>query len=236
MNHALVAIHQPNFLPWLGYFDKIRRADVFIAMDDAQVSKTGGSWTNRVQVIVNREPAWVTVPIIRAYHGTLPVSEVQIDEAQPWRAKLLKTIELSYGRAPYFEEVGPLVRQMVAEPGSDLARYNLTAIRTLCRSLGLVTPIVLGTSLAAEGRATDHLIAMVKAVGGSAYLAGGGAAGYQDDSKFAEAGVELVYQRFEHPVYRQFNTAGFRSGLSIVDALMNCGIDGVRRLLDERSA
>lgn len=226
-----MAIHQPNFLPWLGFFDKIRRSDVFVAMDNAQFSKTGGTWTNRVQVIVNKQPAWVTVPVDRAYHGLRTVSEMKINESQPWRAKLLRTIELNYRPAPCFSEVYPLVHELVDRPSSDLATYNLNAIRTLCGRLNLTTEIILGSSLAAEGRSTDLLVAMVTSVGGTAYLAGGGASGYQEDEKFEQAGVEVVYQHFQHPVYPQFNSAGFEPGLSIVDALMNCGFDGVRRLL-----
>ena len=231
-----MAIHQPNFLPWLGYFDKIRRSDVFVMMDNAQFSKTGGTWTNRVQMMVNMEPAWVTVPIVRAYHGLRTIREMRINDSQPWRAKLLRTIELNYGRAPHFTEVAPLVRELIEQPTTDLAEYNLTAIRTICGELQLTTPIVVGSSLATVGRSTDMLIAMVKAVEGTAYLAGGGASGYQDDEKFKQHAVELVYQDFQHPRYRHFNADGFTPGLSIVDALMNCGFDGVRSLLGTTSS
>jgi hypothetical protein len=226
-----VAIHQPNFLPWLGFFDKIHRSDVFVVMDNAQFSKTGGTWTNRVQLIVNKRPAWITAPIVRAYHGLRTVREMEINDSQPWRAKLLRTIEMSYGRAPHFSEIAPVVRGLIEQPTTDLAEYNLTAIRTLCARLQLTTPIVIGSSLAVEGRATDQLISMVTAIGGTAYLAGGGASGYQDDEHFSEQGVELVYQDFLHPVYPQFNSDSFIPGLSIVDALMNCGFEGVRGLL-----
>jgi WbqC-like protein family len=227
----LVAIHQPNFLPWLGFFDKVRRSDVFIVMDNAQFPKTGGTWTNRVQLIVNKEPAWVTVPIVRAYHGVRTVRDMRINDSRTWRAKLVRTIEMNYGRAPHFEEVAPLVREMIDQPTADLAQYNLTAIRTLCSRLDLETPVALGSSLDTDGRSTDLVVSMVRAVGGTAYLAGGGASGYQEDQRFAEAGIELVYQGFQHPTYPQFNTGAFTPGLSIVDALMNCGFSGVRGLL-----
>jgi hypothetical protein len=226
-----VAIHQPNFLPWLGFFDKIRRSDVFVVMDNAQFSKTGGTWTNRVQMMVNRKQAWITVPVVRAYHGLRTVREMEINDSQPWRAKLLRTIEMSYGRAPHFSEIAPVVRELIEQPTNDLAEYNLTAIRTLCARLQLTTPVVIGSSLAAEGRATDLLVSMVTAVGGTAYLAGGGASGYQEDEHFQQHGVELVYQDFLHPLYPQSNSDSFIPGLSIVDALMNCGFEGVNGLL-----
>jgi hypothetical protein len=227
----VVGIHQPNFLPWLGFFDKIRRSDVFLVMDNAQFSKTGGTWTNRVQLIVNKEPAWATVPIVRAYHGLRTVAEMEINDSQPWRSKLLRTIEMSYGRAPYFAEVDPLIHEVIEESTSNLAEYNLAAIRTVCTALDLVTPMVVGSTLPIEGRSTDLLISMVRAVGGTGYLVGGGAAGYQEDGKFREAGIDLVHQDFQHPTYPQFNSPSFKPGLSVVDALMNCGFRGVRDLL-----
>lgn len=227
----LVAIHQPNFFPWLGFFDKIRRCDVFIAMDNAQFSKTGGTWTNRVQLTVNEEPAWVTVPIVRNYHGLRLVREMKISADLAWRDKMLRTVELSYRRAPHFKDIFPMLEELIRNPTADLTDFNLAAIRALCAAMGLRTPIVLGSSLNAKERATELLISMVRAVGGTAYLAGGGAAGYQEDSSFHQAGVKLIHQEFQHPTYPQFNTSTFKPGLSIVDALMNCGFEGTRELL-----
>lgn len=228
----LVAIHQPNFLPWLGFFDKIRRSDVFVAMDNAQFSKTGGTWTNRVQMFVNAEPAWVTMPIVRAYHGLRSIREMRINDDPTWRTKVLRSIEQNYRRAPYFGDVFPSLESIIRNQTSDLAEYNVSGIRTLCQALGFETPIVAGSTLEADGRATGLLIRMVKAVGGTAYLAGGGAGGYQDDDQFREAGINLIYQDFQHPTYPQFNTSGFKPGLSVVDALMNCGFAGTAGLLE----
>ena len=86
---GLVAIHQPNFLPWLGYFDKLARADVFVLLDDAQFPKKGGTWVNRARLLVSGRPDWVTVPVDRSYHGTRTIIEMQIDDARPWRRKLI---------------------------------------------------------------------------------------------------------------------------------------------------
>ena len=201
-------------------------------MDNAQFSKTGGTWTNRVQMIVNGEPAWMTVPIDRAYHGVRTVREMKIGADTVWRTKMLRTIEHSYRRAPHFAELYPRLESWIGNPTSDLAEYNLSAIREICESLGLRTPIVLGSSLELDGRAADLLIRMVGAVGGTAYLAGGGTAGYQEDDKFREAGIELIYQEFQHPTYSQLNTTSFQPGQSIVDALMTCGFEGTANLLE----
>jgi hypothetical protein len=91
--------------------------------------------------------------------------------------------------------------------------------------------LILGSTLNAKGSSTDLLISMVKSVGGTGYLCGGGASGYQEDEKFSLEGLTLKYQDFSHPVYLQFNTSEFVPGLSIIDALMNCGPEGTRALI-----
>lgn len=232
-SEKVVAIHQPNFFPWLGYFNKIARADLFLVMDNVQFPRTGkGTWVNRVKLIVNKQAAWVTMPVVRAHSGVRCISEMRISDATPWRAKLLKTIQMSYSRAPFFEVVFPFLAKLTNNTTDYLAEYNLSAIRSLAEALGLQTSkLILGSTLNVAGSATDLLISMVKAVEGTAYLCGGGAAGYQEDEKFAEAGIELIYQNFQHPVYSQSNTQEFIPGLSIIDALMNCGFEEVLSLM-----
>ena len=228
----VVAIHQPNFFPWLGYFDKIARSDVFILMDNVQFPKKGGTWANRVQLLVNGQAAWVTMPIVRAYHGTRLICDMKINSSTPWRANLLKTIQMNYARAPYFEEVFPFLAELVSNPTDSLSAYNITAIRELASALGLdPSKLVLGSTLDVDGQATDLLIALTKAVGGTAYLCGGGAGGYQENDKFTEAGIELIYQNYQHPKYWQINTEDFVPGLSVIDALMNCGFEMTSTLL-----
>jgi hypothetical protein len=157
---------------------------------------------------------------------------MRINNSTPWRDKLLRALNMSYGRAPYFRDVFPLLADLVNNPIDSLAEYNLSAIRSLTRALQLDTSeLVLGSTLAVEEQATDLLIAMVKAVGGTAYLSGGGAGGYQEDDKFAAAALELIYQDFHHPVYPQCTNEEFIPGLSVIDALMNCSFEQTRALV-----
>jgi hypothetical protein len=233
----VVAIHQPNFFPWLGYFDKIARADVFIFLDNVQFPKTGGTWINRTQLAVGGRAKWVTVPIVRAYHGTRAVHEMKIDNNSPWRARLLKTIHMNYARAPFFGAVFPFLTEHVENPTESLSQYNIAAIRALAEVLGLdQSKFVLGSTLSVEGNATHLLIAMTQAVGASAYLCGGGASGYQRDDEFRAATIDLIHQDYEHPPYPQANTAEFVPGLSVIDALMNCGLEGTQALIEEKRA
>jgi len=231
MNRKVVAIHQPNFHPWLGYFNKIARSDAFIIMDNVQFSKKGGTWSNRVRLVVNGKASWVTMPVVRSFHGTRIIKDMEIDNSTPWREKLLKTVQMNYAHAPFFKQVFPLFTDLVSNPTDSLAEYNKAAINILAKAVGLdISKLVIGSTLEVEGDATNLLISMTHAVGGTAYLAGGGA-GYQEDDKFVSAGIELIYQNFISPVYPQCNTAEFISGLSIIDALMNVGFDGGKAML-----
>ncbi|QKS28023.1 MAG: WbqC family protein [Candidatus Accumulibacter similis] len=230
-----VAIHQPNFFPWLGYFDKIARSDVFIFLDHVQFPKTGGVWCNRVKMRCGGEARWVTGPIKRAFHGVLAINEVAWADEQPWRRKLLKTLAANYPRAPFFKETMAWLEPLILTPESNLALYNMAVIKAMAGEIGLRHEhCVASSSLGCEGQASGLLVNLIRKVDGSYYMCGGGASGYQDDQAFAQAGVSLVYQGFQHPKYPQAGAADFVPGLSVVDALMNVGRAGVRALLAVR--
>lgn len=232
----IVAIHQPNFLPWLGFFDKIARSDVFVLLDNVQFPKKGGIWTNRVQILMSGQANWMTVPVDRTFHGTKLINEMLINNKTDWRLKMHKTIQQNYIKAPYFIEIMPLVESLINESTANLAEYNVKAIRILAERVGLSTDhLILSSTLNTEGNSTELLISITKAVGGDAYMCGGGANGYQEDEKFTGENIQLKYQEFKHPVYAQFNTKDFIPGLSIVDVLMNCGFDGVNEILKRNS-
>jgi hypothetical protein len=225
-----VAIHQPNFFPWLGFFDKIRQADVFVFLDDAQYKKTGGSWSNRVQILVNGKPCWVTAPIDRTYHGTREIRDMRFSPHGDWRGKFLKTICSAYGKAPHFREVMETLEGLIANREESLAEYNISTIQEIAKKIGLGDRrIVRSSSYSVQSTATQRLVDLTRRVGGQAYLCGGGAGDYQNDLAFSTAGLKLIYQRFESVPYDQRGAESFVSGLSIIDAAMNLGWDGVTR-------
>ncbi|MGH2361643.1 MAG: WbqC family protein [bacterium] len=227
---TIVAIHQPNFFPWLGYFNKIAYADVFVILDSVQFSKTGGTWSNRVRLKVKGKAKWVTVPVARAYHGVRRIEEMRFSRSD-WRPSVLRTLQSAYGRTRHFDAVFPLVAKLISNPTDVLVEYNLAAIRALTAALRLDSAeFVLASSLAVAGKGTDLLVAVVKGVRGTAYLCGSGASGYQEDAKFPKAGIDLIHQDFCHPAYQQ-GSGEFIAGLSIVDALMNCGFEETQALV-----
>jgi hypothetical protein len=226
----VVAIHQPNFLPWLGFFAKLARADVFVLLDDAQFQKKGGTWTNRVKLLVGGEPRWVTVPVDRSYHGVRSIADMRIGDEPRWREKLIRTIEQSYASAPGYAETMPTVRRVLEHPTEQLAELNEAGIRELARLLDLDdSKLVRSSTLGVEATGTERLVELTRAVGGDTYLSGDGAQGYQDDSMFRAAELELRRLGFRHPEYPQSSGSAV-PGLSAVDALMSCGRDAARLL------
>lgn len=233
MTNRIVAIHQPNFFPWLGFFDKMIRSDVFIVLDNVQFQKTGGTWTNRVKLLNNGNPIWATAPIVRTYSGIRRISEMEISEDTPWRKKLLRTINTSYAKADYFKALFPHFEPLILNPTSSLFEYNYFAIKSMVELLGLESKeIVLGSSLNVSSHSTDMLVEITQTVGGTIYLSGDGAEGYQESEKFAQAGLSLKFQNFVHPRYVQTRAEKFIPGLSVMDALFNIGLERVRENLE----
>lgn len=169
---TVVAIHQPNFLPWLGFFDKLVHADVFVLLDTVQFPRTSkGTWINRVKLLVGGVARWVTVPISRSDGSTPAIEDVRVDDSRPWRRKLARTIELNYRRASAFADVFPLVSELLATPDERIAWFNERNVRRLAEALGLDTgKIVRSSEPDAEGQSTELLIELTRAVGGTAYM------------------------------------------------------------------
>jgi hypothetical protein len=233
-NQSVVSIHQPNFFPWLGYFDKMARCDYFVFLDDVQIQKTGGGWSNRVKILVSGQPKWVSAPIDRDYHGVREVRETVFKAFLNWRNDILRTLQISYKKAPHYRDAIELIEPLLMNREDNLAAYNSAAIVRIAEELGIATSKCRWSSkLEHSGRSNGLLVSIVKALGASTYLCGGGAEGYQDKDVFDEASIALVHQGYEPRRYSQVGTATFAPGLSVIDVLMNVGIEGARQMLAE---
>lgn len=227
----ICAIHQPNFFPWLGYFNKIIRSDVFVFLDDVQHQKTGGTWSNRVRMLVSGRAGWVTAPIKRP-NGTLKVNQIEF-LSRKWRKKIRSTIQTNYGRTSYFKALSGPIFDALEFQDNNLVSFNVNSIRVLCDLLDIPTreKFVLSSSLASEASSTEKLIEITKLTDCDAYLEGGGASGYQSDELFKESGIKLIKQCYQQPPYSQLGQGPFVPGLSILDCLFNCGTERTKLLL-----
>ena len=222
LNQRVVSIHQPNFLPWLGYFDKILKSDVFIFLDDVQVPKKGASWSNRSQILIGGRPQWITAPISRT-KGLQRLNEVEINVPK-WQKKIEETIRMAYSRAPYFDETMSVLMAAFSFDTQRLSDWNRNTVHIILKHLGKPLPeIRLSSNLGVQGVSTQRLCELVKSVDGTIYLSGNGSLGYLEESLFEKSNITLTFQEFRQTAYPQLNTVEPHPGLSIVDALMMNG-------------
>ena len=217
----LVAIHQPHYLPWLGYLHRMARADLFIVLDHVQFER--GNYQNRTQVRVNGAPHWLTVPVQQRSQKERIV-EKAIDNSQPWTLKHFETLRRAYGGAGFFGTYATDLRAIYEREWERLADLNACTLEFMRDALDIRTPLVKSSELGVEGAKSELVLNLCQAVGASTLLVGlGGSRNYLDRAAFAAAGIGLRMQAFTHPAYPQRGGSPFTAGLSALDLLFNCG-------------
>lgn len=220
-----VAIHQPNFLPWSGYFHKISQVEKFVFLDDVQLER-GKSYTQRSKILIGNEAKWITVPIVNKSETTL-IRDARVDESVVWKRKMLKTIELNYKKTPGFEAVFPILQGIMNSTSGFLVDYNIPLIYGISDYLGLETEFSLASELhiplSVHGK--DKIIGINKALNADTYLSGRGAGSirYIEQSDYIDAGIKLEWQEYTAKEYPQGKNTPFIPGLSILDLIFNCG-------------
>ena len=224
-----VGIHQLHYLPWLRYFEKIARCDVFIVLDNIQFNKNG--WQNRNKVKTAAGPTLLTVPVYDKYAQTLEA--VTINNSVAWNRKHARTIQQAYAKAPFLAQHAPFLQDTYSHPWERLNDLNRYMLDYFVCALGITTRIVYASELQVPGVATERLINLIKAVDGTHYYSGAYALdAYLDATQLADAGLALVLQEWHAPTYSQLNGA-FVPDLSVIDLLLNCGPMSLRVLLGE---
>lgn len=232
-----IAIIQPVYLPWLGYFEQIARTDRFVVYDDVQYTRQ--DWRNRNRIPGANGPIWLTVPVRRAPLGT-PIREIEIDNRHRWVAKHLGSIEQTYRAAPHFEPCHGVLEDILRRGWTRLADLDLALIRALCAGFGIAPGVVLSSDIpsdpgfvgrfdrAAEdpavARRNMRLVEICRQQGAGLFYVGARARDYIDTALFARFGIEVVFQDYRHPVYPQ-RRPGFQPHMAAIDLLMNTGPD-----------
>jgi len=223
-----VGIHQLHYLPWLRYFEKIARSDVFIVLDNIQYNKNG--WQNRNRIKAGDGALLLTIPVLECFGQNLDA--VRIDNAAPWRRKHLRSIRQSYAKAPFWAEHAAFIDEVYARDWEFLNDLNRHMLGYFTEALGIPTRIVYASALDVPGIATERLVNLIRAVGGNRYYCGAHAHdAYLDAALLDAAGIGLELQEWRAPVYAQ-GRGGFVPDLSILDLLLNCGPDSLRILTD----
>jgi hypothetical protein len=215
------------FLPWIGLFEQVRLADVFVHYDDVQLPQ-GRSFISRVQIKTANGIRWLTVPIDHARSGKL-INEVIIFDEQDWRSKHLNSIRHAYTSAPYFQSMFALVEDLYSHASERLAEFNIAATQKIAERLGLAPLFMRSSSLAVAGSSTERLVNLCQATNCDIYVTGHGALNYLDHEQFERNHIAVRYIDYQKVSYPQLHGA-FTPYVSILDPLANCG-DGTRDLL-----
>ena len=246
------AIHQPQFLPWLGYLHKIHNVDKFIFLDNVQFKKN--EFQNRNRIIAAGETRWLTVPVSFNFGDTL--RETKIAANDTWRKKMMHTLALNYAKTPCFRQFREGLAEVIEQEWKSIAELNEATIRWLMKCFDIRTEVYIASQLPELSTdSTQRLIEICRQVGADTYLSGAGGHDYLKPAEFEKAGIKLKFQQFEHPVYPQFHSSrlkvqssqftvqsspsfaqmatedkqfteedsGFVPCLSAVDGLFNCG-------------
>ena len=225
----IVTLHQPLFLPWLGYLDRMAHADLFILLDHVQFERR--NYQNRARIRFDGEARWLTVPVVQRSRDEL-IIEKRIDNSPVgpdrwWGSRHFKTLCYAYRDAPFFNDYAPQLREILQSPCERLVDLNLALIEMLRSAFGIRTPMVRSSELGVGGRKSELMLNLCLAVGAKTFLGGmGGSREYLDVAAFERAGVEVTWQQYRHPRYPQCGSAPFIAGLSSLDLLANCGPQG----------
>lgn len=216
----IVSAHQPNFAPWVGFFDKMAHSDVMVLLDTVQLIKRG--YQNRTRVKGPDAVQWLTVPVITKSRYDQRTCDAEIDESRPWRQTHRRTLRGLLARTPHGSEVLDLVEPIYDAEVPLLAEFNEMIIRAVAARLGITTRLVRLSELDAPGSSSRLMLALTRAVGGDTYLSGPTGRDYLDPEMFDDAGVALRYHAFTPFEYPQ-PFGGFAPGLSCLDYLANVG-------------
>lgn len=225
-----LAIMQPYFVPYLGYWQLLNTVDRFVIYDDVNYIK--GGWINRNRILINGQPSYITIPLYQASPNKL-ICDISMQPSPIWRKKLIKSIENTYRKAPFFTASFPVFEKIINYETECLADYLTHQLRVLAAYMGIKTEIVVSSrhyqnnSLAGQNRVLD----ICKREGATSYINPQGGQLLYDSETFSNAGIDLQFMVMNSASYQQRATS-FVSSLSIIDALMEIGLLGVRRHLN----
>jgi len=224
----MCAIMQPNYLPWLGYFNLIDQSDVFVFLDDVQLEKN--DWQTRNRIKTFQGELYLSVSRKRNRGGTISlIKETEINDSINWRKKHLKSIETAYRKTEFFDEVFHFIEPLINSNLTILSDFNINIIKSISNMIGIKKEFVVSSELPdIDGKKDERVVKICKSIGCNTYLSPVGAAGYINREKiggaFPDNNISLYYQNYSHPTYKQLYGA-FTSHMSVIDLLFNEGFD-----------
>ncbi len=222
-----ISIHQPNYLPWLGFFKKISTSDIFVFLNDVQYEKNG--WHNRNKIRNSDGWMWLTVPT-NAKLG-MKLNEVKIDYSSNWQKKHLKSIEINYSKSTNFKKFWHEIEMIYNKKHELLMDLNLELIKFIMKNLNIKTQTIFSSKLKIRETSSERILSICKKLDAKIYLSGALGKQYLNLDDFQKNGIEVVFQNFKHPFYDQ-NYKPFISNMAAIDLLFNKGRESPNILND----
>lgn len=230
----IVTIHQPEHLPWLGFFNKIAKAELFVILDSVQYEKN--YFQNRNRIMGTNGVQWISVPVSNKGHidGTIATTLIANDpKNSKWKQKYLQTIKLSYGKHPFFNETFSVLEKAMLSEDANLCELNIAIIKAFCEQLEIHPDYIRSSELSVDGLKSDLILNICKATGADLYIAGPSGRDYLDMESFASQNIEIRFNDYHHPTYVQKKSEEFISHLSALDLFMNVGFSEAKNVIME---
>ncbi len=227
-----LGIMQPYFMPYIGYWQRIKAVDQYVIYDDVNYIKNG--WMNHNRIIVNKQEQLFTIPLVGASPNKL-INEVGLDPTDKKRINMIKTLEMAYKKAPHFDEGMSVLRPILMSQETNFAKFLTFQIRTICDYLDIKTKIIVSSDLNKDNslKAQDKVIEICKILGADEYFnALSGEELYSRDD-FEKEGIKLVFIRDKATISYKQLTPNYIPSLSIIDVLMNCSKEEIKVMLDD---
>ena len=230
----IITIHQPEHLPWLGLFNKIAKAETFVLLDTVQYEKNYFQNRNRIMG-TSGQPQWIGIPVNTKNHeeNTIRTTKISVSgNTKNWKKEYLRTITYCYSKHPYFSDVFPLVEESINLDTEYFADINIFMIKKFCDALDIHPEFIRSSEIDYGGGFKSYLnLNITKAVHGDVYISGPSGREYLDLDSFKEAGIRVVFNDYDHPVYPQRRSKEFVSHLSALDLFMNVGFAEAKNII-----
>jgi len=227
-------ILQPSYIPWRGFFDQIRRADLFIFYDDVQYDKRG--WRNRNQIKTPKGKQWLTIPVYSKGSQTenIPINQIKIVRDSAWNQAHWKAIQHAYAQAPFFSDYISLLEPFYQRQDEFLADFTIDLTIAIARELGIThTRFMRSSEISGiDSQKTERLIQVLKAVGADHYISGPSAKDYIEKDKFEQADITLEYVEYNYSEYPQLYPP-YDGFVSILDLLFMTGPDAGNYIFEQ---
>ncbi|MBK5503168.1 MULTISPECIES: WbqC family protein [unclassified Bacillus (in: firmicutes)] len=225
----IISGHQPSYLPWYGFFEKIHKSDVFVFHDIAQFEKKG--FLNRNRIKTSQGVSWLTVPMQMKNYKEIPLNKLKIDNTQDWERKHWKTVRINYSNAPYFNVYKDYLEGFYSEKWDNLNSLNMNFIHFIIRELNIDTELYYASELEGiTGKKSDFVLELCQKFNASTYYSGSLGQDYLIESDFEHENIEIMYQRIREYSYPQL-FGEFIPHLSMLDILLNCGPEETEKLI-----